>query len=171
MNPTIEKYQRVLKTTLAALLFILLLVGGSAAAFSALAAGISTLSGVTHGMVAAGAPAPTIVSAPSPATTTAAVKPSRSTSSIDLPPIVYNTAATEASPATIARQLNAQIDQMHSPIGEAIDNGGVVVGEGIESTFGHFLSGILQTLFLEQSNAQPATTLPPSTTSPALGGH
>ncbi len=48
-------------------------------------------------------------------------------------------------------ELNAKVDRMHSPIQQTLDYGGVVLGDKVQQSFGQLLSGLLQTLFVDQS--------------------
>ncbi|MDQ0190491.1 hypothetical protein JI721_13755 [Alicyclobacillus cycloheptanicus] len=174
--------RQMLKRALAMTLFLGVLIGGGAAAFSLLAAGISALSNATAqtqsqsdaaqttaagsgssttGTAApsAGSVAPSAGSAASPASSAAA----------DDGQLYGDTGAygaygeagwseSSAQPApSVIDKLNNQLDHMSSPIMGAIDGGGITVGNRVQSAFGRMLAGVINTLFLEQNDA-PASS-------------
>ncbi len=128
------------KHILAGGLFISVVLGGCVTAFSIFALGISSLANVDL---------------PSQSTAT-------STQVVATPPIQNNTEGVTPPRSPLQNGLqqpfvqNSESDdilgQMHSPIGDAIDDGGVYVGQRVQQAFGSMLKGVLSTLFLEQSN-------------------
>jgi|SRR5579875_1295714 len=157
--------QRLLKRGLAGLLFILLLLGGSAAVFSLLAAGISQLSNSYR------EPQPVVAVTTAKQTTNPndGQQNQAQTPSVQYPNVsngstqylqgqdsVDNVTPNAASASSGQDASNDAFTHMHSPIGDAMDNGGVYLGQQIGRTFGSLLKGALQTLFLEQNDA--ATT-------------
>jgi hypothetical protein len=51
-----------------------------------------------------------------------------------------------------ATRMNEKLRNMQSPVTGQLDSGGVTLGDQVQNAFGHFLSGLLQTLFVEQAN-------------------
>jgi hypothetical protein len=180
----LKNMTRLAKRGFAGILFGLLIVGACAAAFAALAAGITSLSSLT-GQKAVSAVALNQGSSPgqsavsnsslqggtSSTQTYTWVSPSTQSASSSLPngqnngqtPTIYpNSTQVEIPAASItASNVNSAstnlddpwgITHMHSPIGDAIDSGGVMLGEHVQHTFGSLLKGVLQTLFLEQND-------------------
>jgi len=172
---TKREIRRLAKRALAATLFILLLIGGGAAAFTALAAGISALSDavIVNRPLALTTMAPDsskVVQVPlSPTPTSAStyngssMPPTNSASANPAPtsadnsnmvnnPVLETPYSTTTGTVTAADQWNYDLTHMHSPVGEAVDNGGFVLGQKVQQVFGGLLGGLLQTLFLEQSD-------------------
>lgn len=150
--------QRIAKRGLAAGLFLLLLLGGSAAALSILAAGISALSGVgaTAAYPAAGLSTGTPTAAALPPAAQTQNSPSGNASAtVNGAGVVPGASTAYAAGISRSNQFSNQLDQMHSPIGAAIDSGGVLLGNRVQSLFGSVLSGVLQALFLEQPDTSP----------------
>lgn len=154
MNHSMTQMRRWLKHGVAMVLFTSLMVGAGAAALFALAASISLLSKVqgqfqptTSVTSAQASQGQRITNSSTPSTTAV---PSLEIPPQDLPPFQQPVVSTSPRKDLIS-QLNRQLDAMHSPVGDALDSGGVLVGQTIEQTFGSVLSGILKTLFLEQN--------------------
>jgi hypothetical protein len=169
------------KQCLAAVLFITLLIGASAAALTLLAAGISTLSSSRTLSIAypggrnpaTGADA-SATSALSNRTQGSDGYDNRSQASLstdesftsDLGTGIGDSANTSNPPSStssvpstnFADDINRKVEHMHSPIGEALNNGGVVLGDRIQHAFGNIVAGILQTLFLERDDSSSVTT-------------
>lgn len=142
MDHSLARIQFWFKRGLAVVLFVGLLVGASATAFYALAAGISALSGVSGQAVFV-----------TPQTFIQPVKPAS------------QAAASGASDASIGPAGNATAAPvLENSVSAAIDGGGFALGNHLEQTFGSVLGGVLNTLFLDQSGA-PGTSSPPGGTS------
>lgn len=157
MDESWSRLQQLLKRGFAAALFVLLLVGGSAAAFCAFAAAMTALSG---------RPDVTVV----PSTTVAqATGTTDQSGSAQLPaqtPANADTWPTQTTPGTTqpaqptgtsasSGLSDSGTDGYYSPVGDAIDSGGVVLGMRLQHAFGSLIGGLLQTLFLTQK--QPVT--------------
>lgn len=155
---TKNEIRRLAKRMLAAVLFVLLLMGGGAAAFTALAAGISALSDASANLstvqvvsVTPGTGLTQGVQSPSsslqaPNQTSGVTNETKTQSNIESP---YGT---PSASVTMADQWDYNLSHMHSPVGDAVDAGGVVIGQKVQQVFGGLLSGLLQTLFLEQND-------------------
>ncbi|RIV25855.1 hypothetical protein D2Q93_05460 [Alicyclobacillaceae bacterium I2511] len=157
MNRSMMRVKRWLKHGVAVLLFTFLMVGAGAAALSAFAAGISLLSKV-QGPSLMPLAVPVQTSSQGQATSSVPALPTTTGTALaqvppqDLPPFQEPTASTSQR-QNLVSQLNQQLDAMHSPVGNALDSGGVLMGQTIEQTFGSVLAGVLKTLFLEQSGS------------------
>lgn len=156
MNDTIHQLKRRMRQGLAAILFTLLLFGASAAALSALAAGISALSGMRGSAVVL-----TSNQQVSPTTSAAATGAASSPSTLSphggsqSPASSGMTDQPVGTGGSYVDDLNRRLDHMQSPIGQTLDNGGVALGAKVQQTFGRVLSGVLETLFFERN--QPAS--------------
>ncbi|KPV38971.1 hypothetical protein [Alicyclobacillus ferrooxydans] len=53
----------------------------------------------------------------------------------------------------LASRMDRKLRDMQSPVTGRLDTGGVALGDQVQSAFGHFLSGLLQTLFVEQAGS------------------
>lgn len=164
MSGSWSEIRQWLKHIVAGTIFTLLLLGASAAVFSALAAGISALSSADKEI-----PVPTnMQTIPTNENTTGNMvsrsysgntgTPNNGLGALPLqeyanqPSYDVNAEPSANVPMDPEQQWNYELDHMHSPIGDAMDSGGVYVGERIQETFGHLLKGVLQTLFLEQND-------------------
>lgn len=159
------------KHALAMAMFLAVLIGGGAAAFSLLAAGISALSNVS-----APVSAPSAASGMSGAGLGTGSRSAATTGNNARQPQLFGSAPTTGVPAadsgtrtgtgeqawtgttsttgpTVIDQLNNDLNHMNSPIIGAIDTGGVTVGNRVQGAFGRFLAGLINTLFLEQSDS------------------
>ncbi len=125
-----------LKHLLAGFIFISFVVGGLATAFSIFAAGISSLQNIETKYEQ-----PVVVVSPPQPSNTIEPQPSKQ-------PVQNWTPSTPVR----AEQPNEPLSHMHSPIGDAVDNGGVYLGQRIQEVFGSMLKGVITTLFLEQSD-------------------
>jgi hypothetical protein len=142
MSNGLERLSQYIKRGLAATMFTVMLVGSCAAALSALAAAVSALSGNYNNgdrqmAVSTQVPVSTPTAAPTGHVSDGAqatAQPQPKAASVD-----------------VMDQLNAKVDRMHSPIQEALDYGGVVLGDKVQDSFGEILSSLLQTLFVEQA--------------------
>ncbi|QQE77351.1 hypothetical protein [Alicyclobacillus sp. SO9] len=162
MNEEIRRVSEFAKKLVAAGLFLLLLTGGAAAVLSVLAAGLNTLStkpslSAVHAAtgpsgIAAGVSGTTGSNAQYPGSTGNHVSQGQgqagsggtnSTSSG-----VGSASHTGAVPSE-----QSQAVTMTSPVGQALDRGGVVVGEHVQQAFGNVLSGMIRILFLERPQA------------------
>lgn len=161
MNDTIYQLRKFARKGLAATLFTLLLFGASTAALSAFAAGVNALSGM-HSSPVSVAPAQVTQPAanPTPAQTLTgrdgkSVAPQVTSPTGALPNPTQDIGVTTAS---YVDSLNEKLDHMESPIGHSLDTGGVVLGEKVQQTFGQVMSGLMQTLFLEQDGSNQHAT-------------
>lgn len=191
MDNQIKSVQRLAKRIVAGTIFVTLLLGASAAVFSALAAGITALSnansynsttqatlsgsasknetGVT-GSTEANAGVTTTTT--SPMISSGGSSPVGLTGSLPSGPgqPMQNPAATGYN-GQVAGNLNwgdrvsNSLDHMHSPVTEALDSGGVTLGNQVSHSFGHVLSNLIQFLFVEQADSSnSANSTPPSIT-------
>lgn len=182
-HSSMENMARLGKRWLAGILFGLLIIGACAAAFVALAAGLTSLTSLTThrsilnvnatGTVAqsgsGSGSSPTSASYTWVSPNNPLTVPSGQ-NNIQRPTIYSNTNSNlngagqttiQLSPTTTVTgagdpSLTSDdpwgITHMHSPIGDAIDSGGVLLGDHVQHTFGSLLKGVLQTLFLEQND-------------------
>lgn len=145
MNDTWSDIKGKAKHLLAGFLFISFVIGGCGAAFSLFAAGISSLQNVDTKYQQ-----PVVVVSPQP------VEPAE--------PSTPNYPVQSQTPFTVP-QPDEPLSHMHSPIGDAMDNGGVYVGTRIQEAFGSMLKGVITTLFLEQNDAPQQGGIPYGRTS------
>ncbi|MBX6351849.1 MAG: hypothetical protein IRZ10_00835 [Thermoflavifilum sp.] len=120
------------KTVIAAVLFSALVLVGAISALSAAAAWITTLSQRTT------------------VSSTSIVPASGSEGdhwTAPQPP-VQAPVSSETSPPTDAAD-DVQ-DTLQSPVTAALDQGGVVLGERVQTGFGHFVARLFEVLFLEE---------------------
>ncbi|MCL6636995.1 MAG: hypothetical protein K6T26_03510 [Alicyclobacillus sp.] len=139
------------KRGLAAVLFCLLVVGASAAALTAVAAGIRTLSAATS---------PQAVPATSGWPGAAGRRADASYGDAGGTPAVpgegqWGTDTASGlgmGPSAAGSGVGATggWSRAYSPVTHALDAGGVALGLRVQNAFGHLLSGVLQTLFFEQ---------------------
>jgi hypothetical protein len=156
MNDTIYQLKRRMRQGLAAILFTLLLFGASAAALSALAAGITALSGMRgSAVVVAGSTQQVSPTTSSTATESTGVVSKSIPQGGSQPASAGGSGPSEAAGGSYVDDLNRRLDHMQSPIGETLDSGGVALGAKVQQTFGRVLSGVLETLFFERN--QPAS--------------
>jgi hypothetical protein len=142
MSNGLGRLPKYMKRGLAATLFTIMLVGSCAAALSALAAAVSALSGNYNIGQRQMATSTQVSVTPSTIAPTEHVSPQAQATG-QRPPV--------AASADVIDQLNAKVDRMHSPIQQTLDYGGVVLGDKVQQSFGQILSGLLQTLFVEQN--------------------
>jgi hypothetical protein len=67
------------------------------------------------------------------------------------------TPSTAQTGQDLANRLSEQLRNMQSPVTGRLDSGGVALGNQVQTMFGHFLSGLLQTLFVEQANGSQSS--------------
>jgi len=149
--------QRVAKRGIAGTIFVLLLLGGSAAVFSALAAGVNALTAVDESASQStgynsGGTSPAVsysnqVSQGNTITTGQGVSASNSRAASNSAQASFATTQLD-----FADRLNYSLQHMHSPVSGAIDTGGVVLGDRLSRSFGGFMSNLLQFLFVEQAD-------------------
>jgi hypothetical protein len=174
------------KQCLAAVLFITLLIGASAAALALLAAGISTLSSPRTLSIAY--PSGQYPTAVQPGTTSGLTNRPQSAgeytnqtqapsntgepytsdlgsggggtadSNAGSPQITTPNTQITTPNTNVAGDSNGNVERTHSIIGEALNNGGVVLGNHIQQLFGNIVAGIMQTLFLEQNDNSSTQT-------------
>lgn len=201
MDWQIKSVQRVAKQIVAGTIFVTLLLGASAAVFSALAAGITSLSNAdsytstttftTHPPVS-GSSASTTGTGPigstetNPGGTNPVSTSSRLTNSGDGSPVQLNGGLSSGPQATAAAatgqvagnlnwgdRISNSLAHMHSPVTEALDSGGVTLGNQLSHSFGHVLSNLIQFLFVEQadgsSGSNSGAASPSSSSSSAFG--
>ena len=139
-EPWSSQFRTYAKHVLAGSLFVSIVLCGCAAAFSLFATSISSLANADSANQQLMKRQQIAVAAP-------VVTEPETESSESMNPV-----------QTIPDQSMASdgiLSKMHSPIGDAMDNGGVVVGQKVQQAFGSMLKGVLTTLFLEQ-NDNPA---------------
>jgi hypothetical protein len=139
MHKSVEELRRKLKLLLAGGLFCVLLMGAAAGSFAGLAAGISALSNADK-------PLPVVMVTP-PETEQPPAAYTNPNPSYEVP-YGYDVPQTESTIPSDA--LSQQLDRMQSPIGDAVDTGGVLLGNRVQDAFGNMLAGVLKTLFLER---------------------
>jgi hypothetical protein len=204
MNEGWDSVRLTAKRVLAAVVFVLLLIGGGATVLSALAAGMTALSNIGVSGPRQGTVQPVSTAAGSGATGgagptgqtgaggvsstggnggaggggevgaalgstgsgngTAGAIGSNQTATGSNPPAVVpgnsdaQTAVNSSSGPSSGGAADADAsDRFYSPVGEAIDQGGVILGNQVQDGFGHFLANMLHVLFLEQSAPADAT--------------
>lgn len=153
MNTVLIDIRKKLRYFLALLLFLGILIGGSAAALAVLAAGISAISSPSRTISVSSSTTRTVQS------TAPKVSGQATNSSVITKPTTTSIVSSGAGHVDFSQRLNNQIDHMHSPIGDAIDNGGVALGNQVQTIFGNVLSGVLKSLFLEQPDHASTTTV------------
>ncbi|CAM3729581.1 hypothetical protein [Alicyclobacillus pomorum] len=147
MSNGLENLPQYIKRGLAATLFTVMLVGSCAAALSALAAAVSTLSGNYSSGERQMALSTQVPASTSTAAPTEHVSDGTQATGTQATPLPQPKAAS----VNVMDELNAKVDRMHSPIQQTLDYGGVVLGDKVQQSFGQLLSGLLQTLFVDQS--------------------
>lgn len=139
--------QRVVKRGIAGTIFVLLLLGGSAAVFSALAAGVNALTAVDESST----PSTAYNGNGSYSAPVSPLSPAQS------PAVSYANPISPGNPSNaqmdFTDRLNYALEHMHSPVSGAIDTGGVVLGDRLSHSFGGFMSNLLQFLFVEQADS------------------
>jgi hypothetical protein len=158
MQETLEQFQHYIKRGLAMVLFMVLLVGASAAALAAFAASVTALSGLNHRDFVS----PSVAAAQTSPLSGASHSQSAPSSAKPLPTPPQPTSNMPARHETFVNQLNQKLDHMHSPVGESLDSGGVVLGQQVERGFGNLMSGLLQTLFFERPDQAAGSSRNPS---------
>ncbi|MCL6452468.1 MAG: hypothetical protein K6T78_02445 [Alicyclobacillus sp.] len=150
------------KRAAAVILFTVLLIGSGGAVLSAIAAGVTALGNIQVGTpavpaLASGsdgggtnglAPATAAGSTPADQGVGTSGTGLYTTSSSALPEIPV-----ETTPSVVDR-LNQQLSHMQSPVMAHLDAGGVALGDEVQNAFGQFLSGLLDTLFVERAPSQ-----------------
>ncbi|GGJ09391.1 hypothetical protein GCM10010885_18120 [Alicyclobacillus cellulosilyticus] len=145
MDPWLATLKRGLKHAIAGAVFIILLVGGTAMVLSAIAVGISSLAAAYPGQAAR----------PADLAAEAALPPQSPAGDAQaFPPQDESSRAPSRTGIAAHGASLAPSTTMYSPLGAAIDEGGVVIGNHIQRAFGSLLSGLLQTLFLEQPGGE-----------------
>ncbi len=145
-----------LKRGLAMGLFIALLLGASATAFYALAAGITALSGFSASAVNA---APTTFITPSAVPVTSVP----ATANNGGPAVSAANSTPVSQPSATSTATSALTTNLASnSVTAAIDGGGFVLGNRIEQSVGSVLGGVLSTLFLDRSTGTSQSTGGPS---------
>ncbi|WP_067931019.1 hypothetical protein [Alicyclobacillus kakegawensis] len=167
MNDELESLWRTGKRLLAAVVFVCLLVGAGSAVLTALAAGINSLSQFSAGRgpsASASAPASTQPGAYANAAATvsnavtggsdgavSATESADGQGASTLGGASAGGSASEAGTDAGAGSVSSsQGGEFYSPVGEAIDQGGVVLGDKVQQGFGHLLGSVLRALFFEQ---------------------
>jgi|GEM_PF-4510707 len=164
MHSEWQNLSTYLKKAVAAVLFLLLLIGGAAAVLSAAAATLDSLSGPNPAVVvsssagattegtsfASGETSPTQTDGTSaqPGTTQPGTTPSQGTQSQG----AQSQAQTSDSQpkATSSTASAASQDVMETPVVDALDKGGIIVGNSVQNVFGDILANALQVLFVER---------------------
>ncbi len=150
MENDLSVWGRYLRVGISGLLFIGLVIGGGAAALTALGAGLNALAGghVAVSQQIASVPSATALAQTATTPTKTTTAPSQATST------EATSGSTTASSTPAAASGGQQSGSgLTSPVGEAIDTGGVVIGEHVQSAFGNLLSHVLNVLFMEQDTA------------------
>jgi hypothetical protein len=155
MNETLSDLKGKAKHLLAGFLFVSFVIGGCGAAFSLFAAAISSLQNVDTRYVE-----PVVVASPRAGSAgTAGLAGSAGTAGLagpkgaaQLPGSTTRYPALPTQTDGALTQPDEPLSHMHSPIGDAMDNGGVYVGTRIQAAFGNMLKGVITTLFLEQND-------------------
>ncbi|GMA52136.1 hypothetical protein GCM10025857_34930 [Alicyclobacillus contaminans] len=150
-----SEWARRAKTGAAAALFIALMIGGCSAAFSMFAEAMRALSGWTGSV-------PVSVQHSDASTTgrtTSVLMGSEGTGGLAGGAAASGGdqggggglgGASVATAASAIDVLNERMDRMYSPVQHALDEGGVLLGDQVQQSFGQVLAGVLQTLFVEQ---------------------
>lgn len=161
MQNQFDDWLHMAKHVFAGAIFVLLVIGGCAAVFSAIAAGINGLNNLDarqpQTTVTISVPAGTSNANGSSVTD---LQPGQALS----PPVEYpNTpvipAPSTSTGATGADQnvMNSEVAHLTSPVGDAIDSSGIIIGNRLQQTFGSLLKGLLEALFVEQTTSVTET--------------
>lgn len=187
VNELFQSVRQTLKHALAIVLFTLLLFGMMGAALGIFSAGISVL---THhrnlattvpalatpssGSAATISPAPAVTQQGQGYESGSASNPQAIQGNHDAPSTSRSQGLSESVPTAktgqdLAGRLSQQLRNMQSPVTGRLDSGGVALGNQVQNMFGRFLSGLLQTLFVEQANGG-ATSVEGSGTAQGTSG-
>jgi hypothetical protein len=158
MGNELSQWGRYIRIGVSGLVFVALLVGGGAAALSALAAGLSALSGGRTAMAQQVASTPTVTQRQTVTTQTAQTSHASSVAATEHSVPAQSSGEMTASDAST--QSTSSDSGLTSPIGDAIDSGGVIIGNHVQSTFGHVLSHVLDVLFMEQGTSSSGGSQP-----------
>ncbi|MCL6627595.1 MAG: hypothetical protein K6T68_13535, partial [Alicyclobacillus shizuokensis] len=153
MNDELESLWRTGKRLLAAVVFVCLLVGAGSAVVTALAAGINSLSQFSANRGAATSPSAPVSAQPEGYANRTATGSNAATGGNDGADLGLASAgdgvsgvggapadsASEAGAAGTGSVSSSQGGQFYSPVGEAIDQGGGVLGDKVQQGFGHLL--------------------------------
>ncbi len=170
MNDILQSIRQTVKHGLAIVLFTLLLLGMMGAALGIFSAGISVLT--HHRNLATTVPALATPSSGSGGTISPAPaaaqqgqgyqsgngwNPQAIQGNNNAPSTSRSQGGTQSEPTAktgqdLASRLSEQLRNMQSPVTGRLDSGGVALGNQVQNMFGRFLSGLLQTLFVEQAN-------------------
>jgi hypothetical protein len=134
---------------LAAIVFTAMLLGGGAAALSILAAAMTALSGVysTRTAVPVESPAVQPGSAETTVDHSAVVTSQNESSQVEG---ATNPGSQSVNSSSGFNATNDETAAFDSPLEQSLDHGGLALGKRVHQTFGRILSGVLQTLFLDQ---------------------
>lgn len=190
MDANLKNLQKIIKHAVAGTIFVALLIGGSAAVFSAAAAGVTALSTTDSSSSSS-------YSSSTTRSSTSSLDNQPSQNPVSSPSTQNNPGAASSNPIGLSGQigsfppqstagvstssqvmsvgdftdrLNNQLVHSHSPVSEALDSGGVMLGNKVSHSFGHFLSNVLQFLFVEQSDGSTTGTAPQAGSSGTLNG-
>ncbi len=149
MNDSFVQLKRYIKRGVAAIVFTAMLLGGGAAALSVLAAAMTALSGVYSPRTAVPVNSVAVqVGGERVSTDRSASAPSSSQpSQVQAPTDAGRQSVNSSSRLDGA---NEQVTVFDSPLERSLDHGGLALGKRVHQAFGRILSGVLQTLFLDQ---------------------
>ncbi|MCL6631070.1 MAG: hypothetical protein K6T63_00430 [Alicyclobacillus herbarius] len=170
MNDELDTLRYTMKRLLAAIVFVCFLVGAGAGVFAALAAGMSALSDFSGPRAVPAATVPSAASTPSSSAAGIPASPSGQSPSESgsgsasgfasgssqqaVHPGLSQVGGPDSTAGSTQTTASSGTDSVHgrfySPVGEAIDQGGVVLGDKVQQGFGHLLAKVLHVLFLEQ---------------------
>jgi hypothetical protein len=163
MGNELSQWGRYIRIGVSGLVFVALLVGGGAAALSALAAGLNALSGGGNAIAQQVASSPTVTQ-PQTAHTQKAQTQKAQTSDASSAAVTHRPVPSQSSGELTASgestQSTSSDSGLTSPIGDAIDSGGVIIGNHVQSAFGHVLSHVLDVLFMEQQTSSSGGSQP-----------
>lgn len=177
MNEEMKRVSEFAKKLVAAGLFLVLLTGGAAAVLSVLAAGLNTLSARPS------APVQQVTSAQSGTLQNgngsasgysgsnsgygSSAGSGNGSAQGSLSGTGSGSGGSSASPSGtgVLQSGETQAVTMTSPVGEALDKGGVVVGQQVQQAFGNVLSNMIRVLFVERPETYSTSSASSQTSS------
>lgn len=167
MNEELKYLSTYAKKTVAAVLFLFLLIGGAAAVLSVMAAGLNALSGPAGFSVSASTHNTSSSTGSGSGTTTTPAQNSTGNPGGNSGWVQGSSGATttpstpapqQSNPATgtalaqgqTGTQTQGTQTTLETPVVEALDRGGVAIGNRVQQTFGNVLAHVLQVLFVER---------------------
>lgn len=151
MNPSVRLFRRRLKQCVAGLLFVGLLIGASGTVFTVFAVAISQLGNSPNRSSVV-----RVVTGQSGSSgqLTRSTNPEQSQPNAQSqfangyqPPVMEYSNTQSATPARTS-STSVAADGVNSQLADAMQQGGVYIGQKVQSTFGSMLKGVLNALFI-----------------------